>query len=222
MKNLKGKSRDRHTGEGRYPELDKIAEFRVKPGMTKGGRYALLRVRDLCTTPLFVTPAKAGVQKVLKRLDTGFRRYDDLPRFRRNSKVSVHQQGFTLIELLIVVSIIGIMMTVSLPISINMYYRYKASLQAQEVMVAISDLRRESFLYSENKVLSSDKNVLTVNGVAKNFAATSIRIDVPIQFYKNGTTSGGVINLIVSEYAYSIEIKAPFGDLALEGGLRAT
>ncbi|MFZ4439713.1 MAG: pilus assembly FimT family protein [Syntrophales bacterium] len=177
MKNLKGKSRDRHTGESRYPELDKIAGFRVKPGMTKGGRYALLRV---------------------------------------------HQQGFTLIELLIVVSIIGIMMTVSLPISINMYYRYKASLQAQEVMVAISDLRRESFLYSENKVLSSDKNVLTVNGVAKNFAATSIRIDVPIQFYKNGTTSGGVINLIVSEYAYSIEIKAPFGDLALEGGLRAT
>ncbi len=46
-------------------------------------------LRDFCTTPLFVTPAKAGVQKVLKRLDTGFRRYDDLPRFRRNSKVSL-------------------------------------------------------------------------------------------------------------------------------------
>jgi hypothetical protein len=28
--------------------------------------------------PFTVTPAKAGVQKVLKRLDTGFRRYDDL------------------------------------------------------------------------------------------------------------------------------------------------
>ena len=41
-------------------------------------------------TPLFVTPAKAGGQKVLKRLDTGFRRHDDLPRFRRNSKVSRH------------------------------------------------------------------------------------------------------------------------------------
>ena len=43
---------------------------------------------DLCTTPLFVTPAKAGIQKVLKSLDTGFRRGDDLPRFRRHSKVS--------------------------------------------------------------------------------------------------------------------------------------
>jgi len=35
-----------------------------------------------------VTPAKAGVQKVVKRLDTGFRRYDDLPSFGRFSKVS--------------------------------------------------------------------------------------------------------------------------------------
>jgi hypothetical protein len=35
-----------------------------------------------------VTPAKAGVQNVLKRLDTGFRRYDDLASFGRNSKVS--------------------------------------------------------------------------------------------------------------------------------------
>jgi hypothetical protein len=40
--------------------------------------------------PIVVTPANAGVQKVLKRLDTGFRRYDDFPNFRRNSKVSIH------------------------------------------------------------------------------------------------------------------------------------
>jgi hypothetical protein len=38
--------------------------------------------------PYVVTPAKAGVQKVLKRLDTGFRRYDDLPNFKSNSKLS--------------------------------------------------------------------------------------------------------------------------------------
>ena len=37
---------------------------------------------------LTVTPAKAGVQKVLKRLDTGFRRYDDLPNLKGNSKLS--------------------------------------------------------------------------------------------------------------------------------------
>jgi hypothetical protein len=38
-----------------------------------------------------VTPAKAGGQKVLKRLDTGFRRYDDLPNFKRNSKLSFYE-----------------------------------------------------------------------------------------------------------------------------------
>ena len=43
--------------------------------------------------PGALTPAKAGVQKVLKRLDTGFRRHDDLPRFRRNSKVSIHEKA---------------------------------------------------------------------------------------------------------------------------------
>lgn len=133
-----------------------------------------------------------------------------------------NHQGFTLIELLIVVSIIGIMMTVSLPISVDMYSRYKASLKAQEVMVVISDLRRESFLYSENKLLSSIRDVLTINGETKNFADTRIRIDSPIQFYKNGTTSGGIINLRIGEYAFTLQVKAPLGDMNLEGGARAT
>ena len=35
-----------------------------------------------------VTPAKAGVQNVLKSLDSGFHRNDDLSSFGRNSKVS--------------------------------------------------------------------------------------------------------------------------------------
>jgi hypothetical protein len=41
--------------------------------------------------PYVFTPAKAGVQKVLKRLDTGFRRYDDLPNFKSNSKLSTNR-----------------------------------------------------------------------------------------------------------------------------------
>jgi len=129
-----------------------------------------------------------------------------------------NQRGFTLIELLIVVSIIGIMMTVTLPISFDMYSRYKASLKAQELMVIISDLRRESFLYSESKVLSSDKDVMTVNGESRGFADARIRIESPIQFYKNGTTSGGIINLFVGDYAFALHVKAPLGDLTLEAG----
>jgi len=37
--------------------------------------------------PFSVTPAKAGVQKVLKRLDTGFRRGDDLQNFKSKALV---------------------------------------------------------------------------------------------------------------------------------------
>lgn len=37
-----------------------------------------------------VTPAKAEVQNILKRLDTGFLRGDDLANFGRNSKLSYY------------------------------------------------------------------------------------------------------------------------------------
>lgn len=136
---------------------------------------------------------------------------------RRDLKVKC-SQGFTLMELLIVVSIIGIMMTVVLPISVRMYYRYQASLKAQAVMVAISDLRRESFLYSERKILSSTGSQMTINGETRIFADTRIRIDPPIRFYKNGTTSGGVINMLVGDYAFALHVKPPLGDLHLDGG----
>jgi hypothetical protein len=51
-------------------------------------QYSIIYLESFENLPYVVTPAKAGVQKVLKRLDTGFRRYDDLPNFGRNSKVS--------------------------------------------------------------------------------------------------------------------------------------
>jgi hypothetical protein len=38
--------------------------------------------------PFIVTPAQAGVQNLLKSLDTGLRRYDELPCFVKNSKLS--------------------------------------------------------------------------------------------------------------------------------------
>jgi prepilin-type N-terminal cleavage/methylation domain-containing protein len=125
-------------------------------------------------------------------------------------------KGFTLIEILIVVSIIGLMLSVSLPISYSMYMSYKASLKAEEVMVFISSLKRESFLYSEAKVLSSKDGVMTVNGKEEIFKDTIIRIDQPIEFYKNGTTSGGALKIFVGNQAYSLNIQAPFGNIILE------
>ena len=126
------------------------------------------------------------------------------------------EKGFTLIEILIVVSIIGLMLSVSLPISYSMYMSYKASLKAEEVMVFISSLKRESFLYSEAKVLSSKDGVMIVNGKEKTFDDTSIQIDQPIEFYRNGTTSGGTLKIFVGNQAYSLNIQAPFGNIILE------
>jgi len=126
------------------------------------------------------------------------------------------KKGFTLIEILIVIAIVGIILSVSLPISYNMYSSYKASLKSQEVMVFISALRRESFLYSEGKVLSSVNDVITVNGSPMPFADTRLRLDKPITFSKNGTTSGGTIKIYVTDQAYFLSVKEPMGDLVLE------
>ena len=128
----------------------------------------------------------------------------------------MNRKGFTLIEILIVVSIIGLILSVSLPISYNMYMSYKASLKAEEVMVFISSLKRESFLYSEAKVLASKDGVITVDGKEKVFGDTIIQIDQSIEFYKNGTTSGGTVKIYVGDQAYSLNVQALLGNLILE------
>ena len=126
------------------------------------------------------------------------------------------KKGFTLIEILLVISLIGLIFSVSLPVSYSMYNSYKASLKAEEVMIFISSLKRESFLYSEAKLLSSKDGMMTVNSEEKVFTDTSIQIDQPIEFYKNGTTSGGTVNINVGNQAYALNVKPFFGDLTLE------
>lgn len=127
-------------------------------------------------------------------------------------------RGFTLIELLLVISIIGIMFSVSLPISFKMYSNYQASVKAQEVMVFTSSLRREAFLYSERKVLSSKDNAMTINGGKKEFENVRVFINTPIEFFRNGTTSGGVIRIFVGDQVYRLNVLGPVGNLALSRG----
>jgi prepilin-type N-terminal cleavage/methylation domain-containing protein len=125
------------------------------------------------------------------------------------------RRGFTLIELLVVMSIVGILLSVSLPISFGMYESYKASLKAQEVMLFISGLRRDSFLYSEGKVISSRNDVITIDDKEQVFEGVRISVDAPVTFYRNGTTSGGVIRIQVAGQAYTLSVEAPLGDLIL-------
>lgn len=125
------------------------------------------------------------------------------------------QQGFTLIELMTVIAIVALILSVSVPMSYSMYEGYKASIKAQEVMVFVSGLRRDAFVYSERKVLSSQDDVITVDGEGKTFADVRIRIDSPIVFYKNGTTSGGLIHIDAGGRDFTLSVTAPLGELLL-------
>lgn len=124
--------------------------------------------------------------------------------------------GFTLIEILLVMAILGLMLSVTLPISYDMYRSYKASLRAEEVMMVVSGLKRESFLYNERKILTSENGVMRVNGEEKTISEAQIRIDTPIEFYKNGTTSGGILTVVTGNQVYEVQVQAPLGNLSLE------
>ena len=126
------------------------------------------------------------------------------------------RSGFTLIELLVVVSLIGLLISVSVPVSYNMYLSYQASLKAEEVFVYVSKVRRESFLYGDEVVLSSQDGLIQSDGgQSAKFPDVFVQIDEPIKFYQNGTTSGGVVKIRAGATAYRLTITAPFGELLL-------
>jgi prepilin-type N-terminal cleavage/methylation domain-containing protein len=124
--------------------------------------------------------------------------------------------GFTLVEILIVIAIIGLIFSVTLPISYELYETYKNSLKAQEVMLYIASLKREGFLYSEEKEISSSEGALIVNGEPKVFPGVYILVKKSFKFFKNGTSNGGEIEIRVGGERYKIIVSAPFGELSLE------
>lgn len=134
-----------------------------------------------------------------------------------------NSEGFTLIELLLVISIAGLIMAVSLPVSYEMYLSHKAALKAEEVLVGLSKIKREAFLYSEESVLYSKEGVLQSDDRQGNitpvvFPGAFIQCDAPVRFYKNGTTSGGVLKIHAGAYIYQLHIQPVYGDLLLEKG----
>lgn len=121
------------------------------------------------------------------------------------------KRGFTVIELLIVVILVGMALWLALPVSYGMYASYNASLRAQEVMAYVSELRREAFLYSEQKVLSSKDVYITVDGGKKIFSGIHVHLSERIVFFWNGTSSGGILVLSVDDVVQHLVVKAPPG-----------
>jgi len=127
-----------------------------------------------------------------------------------------NKKGFTIVELLIVIILIGMVLSVGLPVSYGMYANYRASLSAQEVMACVSELRRDAFLFSDRKVLTSQEGSLMVNGERKTFKGIRIQLAEPIVFFRNGSSSGGTVVLTYGDAVRRLVVKAPLGDLVLE------
>jgi prepilin-type N-terminal cleavage/methylation domain-containing protein len=126
-------------------------------------------------------------------------------------------KGFTLIELLIVITIIGMMFSVALPISYSMYERYQSSLEAEKILALVSSLRLEAFLHGQERLLEAKDGKLFVNGSeAGEYKGIFIQIDQPINFYKTGMTSGGEIKIYAGNNTFVIEVQAPLGSLTMK------
>lgn len=126
------------------------------------------------------------------------------------------KKGFTLIELLITLSLITIILSVVLPVSYSTYKSYKESLEAEKVLIFLSSLKRDSFLYNRGKFIETIDGRLVIDGEEKNFEDIYIYTEDPITFYKNGTTSGGKIRLEMANSNFLIYIEAPSGNLKFE------
>lgn len=128
-------------------------------------------------------------------------------------------RGYTLIEILIAMAIVGLLLSVALPVSYSMYKGYKDSLEAEKVLMLLSDIRREAFLHSRVAVVDAVEGTLTVDGARREeFGGIFIRTEKAIQFYKNGTTSGGTLILATPDNAFTITVEPPIGEIKLSRG----
>jgi prepilin-type N-terminal cleavage/methylation domain-containing protein len=137
------------------------------------------------------------------------------------------KRGFTLIEILIVVAIIAVVLAVAIPFSVNMYKRYAASLDAERLLVLVTQIQREAFLTGEEIYIKAVDGILYANGVPWPILDKSdeknpnpplcayVSMEHPVMFFNNGTTSGGTIDVYARDIKYKVEILAPLGNISM-------
>lgn len=126
------------------------------------------------------------------------------------------KNGFTLIEILIALTILALISSLVIPISYSIYDYYVETHEIEKIVFMISNIRRESFLYNRENVLYEKNNILYINEKPVENVSFRFKINSPILFFKNGTSSGGTINIFKDSAAYKIEIYSPFGEIRYE------
>ncbi|MBF0344267.1 MAG: prepilin-type N-terminal cleavage/methylation domain-containing protein [Nitrospirae bacterium] len=130
--------------------------------------------------------------------------------------MKVRQQGgFTLIEMLIVIFIVSLIFSVALPVTMRSFQRYAASLEAEKVLVLMSKVQRGAFAMGFDSYVKTVDGLIFVNGEENSIPDVFARLDKPIIFYGNGTTSGGRLVVYVNDFTFSVTVAAPFGSITM-------
>lgn len=125
-------------------------------------------------------------------------------------------KGFTLIELLLVIAILSLIVSVIIPVSYDLYISYIETHEIEKFVVILSGIRRESFLYNRENVIHEKNGIIYVNDRAIRDFNFKFQIDSPVIFYKNGTSSGGIIKIIANKNSYKIQVSSPLGEIHYE------
>lgn len=118
-------------------------------------------------------------------------------------------------------------LAVAIPFSVNMYKRYAASLDAERLLVLVTQIQREAFLTGQDFYIKAVDGVLYANDVPwpivdksdekteKPPLAAYVSMEHPVMFFNNGTTSGGNIEVYVRDIKYTVKIFAPLGNISM-------
>lgn len=125
-------------------------------------------------------------------------------------------KGITLVEVILVTATLLFLLSVVIPFSYSSYLYYKNSREVEKFVIFLSSLRREAFLHSKEFVIYKQGDKLYINETNINNFHLSLKIEKPIYFYKNGTSSGGIIFVYFERYTFKIVISYPFGEIYYE------
>lgn len=126
------------------------------------------------------------------------------------------KKGFALIELLLVIAILSLIVSVIIPVSYDLYTFYIETHEIEKFVIFLSGIKRESFLYNRENVIHEKNGIIYVNDKSIRDFNFKFQIDSPIIFFKNGTSSGGIIKIITNKNAYKIQVSSPLGEIHYE------